>query len=300
MAKKIKFIGIILAIILGADLLVGAVSKDAIRNVKDVGLNQTNSAQVLFSRKADVLILGSSRANHSFDCSIIKKEWGLSCYNAGRDGMNIMYDGMVFFSYIERHIPKLVVLDLTESMLDNSWNETWRDMICFYGMSNPLDDIIDSLASPIERLQLQSNIYRYNKTWEWLLKARTGEDMSALNGYRPMPVHHDHPKGLKVENVSFTADSGNVEMLSRIINTCSDKGIKIILTCSPSLIIEKGNFPQFIADYGKKHQIPVLNWNGDKKYTNKPEWFYDMTHLNENGARAFTKDFCKRLRNIIR
>jgi hypothetical protein len=65
------------------------------------------------------------------------------------------------------------------------------------------------------------------------------------------------------------------------------------------LIIEKGNFPQFIADYGKKQQIPVLNWNGDKKYTNKPEWFYDMTHLNENGARAFTKDFCQRLRNII-
>ena len=128
-------------------------------------------------------------------------------------------------------------------------------MICFYGMSNPLDDIIDSLASPIERLQLQSNIYRYNKTWEWLLKAQTGEEQSALDGYRPMPVHQEHPKDSKVENVSFTADSGNLAMLTRIVNTCSDKGIKIILTCSPSLIIEKGNFPQFLADYGKKTSL---------------------------------------------
>lgn len=298
MAKKITFIGIILTIILGADLLIGAVSKDAIRNVKDIGVNQTNSAQALFSRNADVLILGSSRANHSFDCNIIEKELGLSCYNAGRDGMNIMYDGMVFFSYIERHDPKVVILDLTESMLDSSWNETWRDMICFYGMSDALDHIIDSLATPIEKLQLQSNIYRYNKTWEWLLKACTGEDQSTLDGYRPMPVHRDHPKGSKVVKQSFIADCGNVRMLDRIVNTCRDRNICLIITHSPSLKIERGEFPQFLSDYGEKQQVPVFNWNGDLRYMSKLDWFYDMTHLNEKGATVFTSDFCQKYRSI--
>ena len=295
MRKRINFILIILLILVGCDWLIGAVSKDAIRNVRDVGVNQTNSAQALFSREADVLILGSSRANHSFDCSILEKELVLTCYNAGRDGMNIMYDGMIFFSYIERHVPKLVILDLTVPMLDNSWNETWRDMICFYGMSNPLDDIIDSLASPIERLQLQSNIYRYNKTWEWLLKAQIGEEQSALDGYRPMPVHEDHPNKTQVAKGAFIADNGNIDMLNKIANSCRDKGIRLILTYSPSLTIEKGNFPQFMADYGKKHQIPVFSWNGDSHFIDKPEWFYDMTHLNEDGAKAFTEDFCQRL-----
>lgn len=46
-----------------------------------------------------------------------------------------------------------------------------------------------------------------------------------------------------------------------------------------------------------KKQVSVYNWNDDKKYTNRPEWFYDMTHLNENGAITFTKDFCQRLKN---
>ena len=300
MAKKIKFIGIILAIILSADVLIGAISKDAIRNVKDVGLNQTNSAQALFSRKADVLILGSSRANHSFDCSIIEKKMGLSCYNAGRDGMNIMYDGMVFFSYIERHVPQLVVLDLGNSMLDSSWNETWRDMICFYGLSDALDEIVDTLTNPIEKLQLQSNIYRYNKTWEWLLKAKTAEDQSALNGYRPMPVQHDHPTSGKIVESDFFAERGNLEMLNRIIVACNTHHIKLIFTYSPSLNTDKGNFLSFLADYAQKKHIPFLNWNGDQKYISKPEWFYDNIHLNDDGAKAFTKDFCQRLRNIIR
>jgi len=46
-----------------------------------------------------------------------------------------------------------------------------------------------------------------------------------------------------------------------------------------------------------KKQVSVYNWNDDKKYTNRPEWFYDMTHLNENGAITFTKVFCQRLKN---
>lgn len=48
-----------------------------------------------------------------------------------------------------------------------------------------------------------------------------------------------------------------------------------------------------------KKQVSVYNWNDDKKYTNRPEWFYDMTHLNENGAITFTKDFCQRLKMHI-
>jgi len=34
-----------------------------------------------------------------------------------------------------------------------------------------------------------------------------------------------------------------------------------------------------------------LSWNGDTTYTNHPELFYDMSHLNEVGAALYTKDF---------
>lgn len=100
--NKIKFIGVILLIVIGADLLIGAVSKSAIVNVKDVGVNQTNSVQALFKRQAEVLILGPSTANHHFDCQILKDSLGMTCYNAGRDGQNIIYNAMVLDAFLTR------------------------------------------------------------------------------------------------------------------------------------------------------------------------------------------------------
>ena len=278
--------------------MIGTISKKAIRNVKDVGLNQTNTAQALFSRKSDVLILGSSRANHSFDCKIMHNELGLSCYNAGRDGMNIMYDGMILFSYLERYIPKLVVLDLNASMLDDSWNETWQEMLCFYGMSEAIDEVINNLANPIEKFKLQSNIYRYNKTWEWLLKAKYSQEQSFLDGYRPMPVQHDSPGTVDSVNQTFKADKNNLEMLDKIVKRCKDRGIQLIITYSPSLIVDSGNFAQFLLDYGRKNRLVVFDWNGDVNYSSKPAWFYDKTHLNEDGAKYFTKDFLAKLKSL--
>lgn len=298
MKKKIVFIFIIISIVFCSDWMIGTISKKAIRNVKDVGLNQTNTAQALFSRKADILILGSSRANHSFDCKIMHNELGLSCYNAGRDGMNIMYDGMILFSYLERYIPKLVVLDLNASMLDDSWNETWKEMLCFYGMTEAIDEVINNLANPIEKFKLQSNIYRYNKTWEWLLKAKYSQEQSFLDGYRPMPVQHDSPGTVDSVNQTFKADKNNLEMLDKIVKRCKDRGIQLIITYSPSLIVDSGNFAQFLLDYGRKNRLVVFDWNGDVNYSSKPAWFYDKTHLNEDGAKYFTKDFLAKLKSL--
>ena len=128
MKKRIGFILIIIGIVVGADLLVGAVTGKLIKEVPDVGVNQTNTAQALFSRTADILILGSSRANHSFDCKVLEDSLGMSCYNAGRDGQNMAYDAMVFFSYMERHKPKMVILDIASAMLDASWFDNLKEM----------------------------------------------------------------------------------------------------------------------------------------------------------------------------
>ena len=43
-------------------------------------------------------------------------------------------------------------------------------------------------------------------------------------------------------------------------------------------------------------ELTYLSWNSDTTYTNHPSLFYDMTHLNEIGAIAFTKDFIGKLK----
>ena len=290
---------IVVAIVVGFDLLVGAVTKDAIRNVKDVGVNQTNTAQALFSREADVLILGSSRANHSFDCGVLEDSLGMSCYNAGRDGQNIVYDAMVFFTYIERHIPKLLILDVAGAMMDDSWFDALHEMNCYYGLAEPFDRIVEENSSWVEKLKMKSNLYRYNNTWQWLLNAKIANSVEKLDGYRPMPVNARVPFKVSFvdEKKEFKADNRCVNYLERIRKACLEKGIKLILTYTPSLVLcKRGGVEMWLADYCQKTDTTFMNFGKMKEFYEHPELFYDMTHLNEQGAAMFSRLFVENLK----
>ena len=299
MRKRIGFILIVLFIIIGCDWLVGAVTGKMIREVRDVGVNQTNTAQALFSREADALILGSSRANHSFDCRIIEDSLGMSCYNAGRDGQNMVYDAMVFFTYIERHVPKLVILDIASSMMDDSWFGNLKEMNCYYGLAEPLDKIIDENSTWVERMKLKSNLYKYNNTWQWLLNARMAKSAAELDGYRPMPVNERNPFKVRFVNEKpYQADCRCVEYLNRITNTCKEKNIKLVVTITPSLVVTRnGGIAEWVMLYCKDKSIEYLNFLDMPDFYHHSELFYDMTHLNEKGAELFTRAFVKRIKS---
>lgn len=296
--KKIKFIVIILAIVIGADLLIGAVSKSAIVNVKDVGVNQTNSVQALFKRQAEVLILGPSTANHHFDCQILKDSLGMTCYNAGRDGQNIIYNAMVLDAFLTRCMPKWVIVDVTSSTLSDVWMTALNDFNCYYGVLKPVDEILDSIGTPIDRIKRLSGIYRYNKTWEWLLNAKVAKEVADLDGYRPMPVNADTKFSATTHQSQFQIDKKCLHYLNHIVQTCQTNDIRLVFTHSPSLVIDRGNFSIEMQQYSQQKNIPYLDWNGDTTFTNHPEWFYDMTHLNKEGAKVFTSVFLYRLKNM--
>ena len=298
MRKRIGFILIVLFIIIGCDWLVGAVTGKMIREVRDVGVNQTNTAQALFSREADVLILGSSRANHSFDCRIIEDSLGMNCYNAGRDGQNMVYDAMVFFTYIERHVPKLVILDIAGSMMDDSWFGNLKEMNCYYGLAEPLDKIIDENSTWVERMKLKSNLYKYNNTWQWLLNARMAKSAAELDGYRPMPVSSRSPCQVRfIHAGKAKIDNRCLSYLEKIRKACQEHHISLVLTFSPALAVCKsGGEEEWLEMYSAKNRLPFIDSGKDSSFYNHPELFYDMTHLNAKGAELYTKRFVTELK----
>lgn len=298
MRKKIIFISIIVGIVVGCDWLIGAVTRDAILNVKDVGVNQTNTVQAFFKREADVLILGPSTANHHYDCRIIEDSLRLTCYNAGRDGQNIVYSDMVLEGFLTRCTPKLVIIDITYPSLSDNWMTSLNQFNCYYGFLKPIDDIIDSIGTLIDRVKRISNIYRYNKTWEWLLNSHFSVEKKDLNGYRPMRKNVNATFEAKESHRIFTINRKCEKFLNRSIEICKKNNIEVIMACSPSMGISKGNFINFISNYCVNHNIPFLNWNGDTVYTKHSELFYDVDHLNSEGAALFTKDFITRYKEI--
>ena len=291
--KKATFAGIVVAIIVVADLLIGAVSKNAILNVRDVGVNQTNTVQAFFKRKADVLILGPSTANHHFDTRIIKDSLKMTCYNAGRDGQNVVYNAMVLDAFLTRCTPKLVIMDVGSSTLSDKWMVALSDFNCYYGILKPVDEILDSIATPIERVKRLSNIYRYNKTWEWLLNGKIDNEVADLDGYRPMPVNADANFKAVRASEHFIINETCKHYLDRIVQVCKEKNIRLVITSSPSMVIDEGNFLPDMNAYCREKGVEFFDWNGDAIYTNHSELFYDMTHLNADGAKIFTKDLLR-------
>lgn len=289
--KKIYFVLAIFVIVILCDMFVGAVSKKLIMNVPDVGVNQTNAAQALFRRKADILILGASRANHSFNCKLIKDSLGLSAYNAGRDGQNMVYAAMAFYAYLERYTPKIVILDVSPSQVSGEWNSHLNEMNCFYGMSKPVDEVINHVFSFADRLKLCSNLYRYNNTWQWLLQAHFAKSQADLDGYRPMPVNESTNFKSVTKNDKFIADTLNVGYFNKIVKTCKEKNIRLILSYTPSLMIDNGNFQPWLKGFAKSYGLLLMDYADDSRFNDHPELFYDMTHLNSKGADLFTKDF---------
>lgn len=298
MKKRIGFILIIIGIVVGADVLVGAVTGKLIKEVPDVGVNQTNTAQALFARTADILILGSSRANHSFDCKVLEDSLGMSCYNAGRDGQNMAYDAMVFFSYMERHKPKMVILDIASAMLDASWFDNLKEMNCYYGLSKPLDRIVDENSNWTDKFKLISNLYRYNNTWQWLLNAHIAENQSERDGYRPMPVNARTTFKASIREKDYVKiDKRCFHYLEEIRKACDKNHIQLILTYTPSLVVVKNNgLEDWINAYSKKKNLPYYDFGRDAEFYEHPELFYDMTHLNAIGATQFTQKFIGRIK----
>lgn len=295
MKRIIWVVGAIVAIIAVFDIAVGAVSKKLILDVPDVGVNQTNAVQAMFKRDVDVLILGPSSANHHYNCKIIEDSLHLTTYNAGRDGQNIVYAAMVLTANIERHVPKMVVLDLSGVMLNGSWNNHVSDMNCFYGISHRVDSIIRDVCSWQDKLKLHLNLYRYNNTLPWIVNGYIAKKQADLNGYRPMPVQNGN-MSYKMANGRFTPDSLDMRYMNMIVETCKINNIELVLCSSPSMTVDKGNFPRFVQSYSQAHNLRFFDWNGDTTYIHHPEYFYDMSHLNTIGADLFTKDFIDRLK----
>lgn len=296
MKKAIYITLITIGIIVGCDLLIGAISRKLVMSAPDAGLNQTNTAQALFNKKADVLVLGSSRANHHYVSSMFKDSLGLTCYNAGRDGHDILYATMVLRSFLERCTPKLVITDLNSSMMDGSWIKSNKDMSCFYGASKAVTEILDQdVLKGFDKIKMMSNLYRYNNTLEWIATAYLS-NWGEGDGYFPMPVTNNGMTKIVGKDHKFTPHPKCLAYLDDIVKTCMEKNIQLILCVSPSLSYSLHGINDWMKEYGQQHQIKTLDFTGDSTYVDHPNLFFDATHLNDNGARIFTKEFIGRLK----
>jgi hypothetical protein len=241
--------------------------------------------------KEDIVIIGSSRAQHHYIPELITKKTGLSCYNIGRDGMRMLYYETIFNAMLDYHKPKIIILDLTFGDLGDEANDkalTAAAVLPFLNENKALEDQIHKNNKPEYYKGKLSVLYRVNSLPLSVLQHHLGFGSKTYSGYKPL-----YGGDLKISKMSFWNNKDykepkdKLKAFENIVKISKAKNIKLYVVISPALEI-----PVFNAERSANR---ILSKFGLKSYSyaqlfniKQRDFFHDPGHLNNIGAEIFT------------
>jgi hypothetical protein len=255
------------------------------------------------STTAKILILGSSRANHSYVPEVFENKLQSSCYNTGKDGNFILFNYAIFKAIIKRYNPEIIIFDIRPT--DLAYNAFEYDRLsdllpyCHY---HPEIDQIVRLRSPFENIKQVSEIYPYNSM---ILRIAMGNlDVNKTRetdekGYMPFFRIMQNEEIDSLISPGFSVDEAKINAIKDIISTSKQKNIDLIFVFSPFwYIMQKGPADTILYELCSQNGIPFLDMSNDSTFINNPQYFADKSHLNDVGARVFSSLLIQKIQNI--
>lgn len=253
--------------------------------------------------KSDVIILGSSRAIHHYDPTIISESLNLSCYNCGEDGMGILLMYIRYNLMCDRHVPKLVIYEFLpdyDYFIDGD-NSKYLKFLRTVNKGDIVNSLIHDISST-ERYKLLSNLYRYNSNFLDIIAQYCSRNPLTAQEYTYLPLSGEiayQPLSRQEGQInSMVIDSLKVKYLERLISDCKNNGSQLIFVVSP-LLGNDSYSPAFawLDSLCSLNRIPIYNHYRDTFFCNNPKFFKDPYHLNEVGAESFTRLIAKEIKN---
>ena len=243
----------------------------------------------------DILIFGSSRANHHYHPEVFENRLNQSYYNAGRDGQYIFYHYAVLKGILKRYIPKIVILDLNSGELrkDQESYDRLSALLPYYKSHREIRSIIE-LKSPFEKIKLCSAIYPYSSLIFTIAIGNTDynkKKQGDIKGYVPLTNVLNQPTVTHNQPPKNDLDSVKVKFFESFIKDCIQSNTKLYIVCSPYFHDAGYSDPSILAgkEIAKKYGIAFFDFSRDTVFTNKAGLFSDIMHLNDKGARIFSE-----------
>ncbi|TSE04842.1 DUF1574 family protein [Aquimarina algiphila] len=299
-------LGKFLVIFLIADFALGIISKQLFFS-QETG-KYARSTYAIQETDAKVLIFGSSHAHRHYVPEVIEKELQTSCYNAGAEGQQLLYHVALQKMIVKRIKPELIILNIDEDFLYHSKEAYDRlsDLHPYY--SEYRDDLepILGLQSKLVDFKLFFNGYQANSTIMHVIRYYASPQLD-YKGYRPLFGKVKPSKSIKEETQSKIEkgvediDQNFVTALHTFIATAKDNNIDLVFATSPTyLIVDHTTNASFIRikAIAEKENIPFLDFFNDQQFTGKPMLFHDSSHLNDDGAKLFTKNLADQIKAL--
>lgn len=250
----------------------------------------------------DLLIFGSSTANHEYSPQIFENRLNISTYNAGRDGTSIFYQYAILKGVLKRYTPKIILLnfDMDEFKKKPSSYDRISSLLPYY-KSHPEIRSIIHLKSPNEKIKLLSKIYPFNSSLFTILvgnaefNKRRSQD---FQGFVPLKKELNQP--LKSGYYADAEiDSNKVQIYKSFIRDCLKSNVKLYIICSP-MYDELKNIPNSVvlgAKIAEENGVKFFNFLNDTSIINHPSYFADLSHLNYKGAEIFSNKLIDKINN---
>lgn len=256
------------------------------------------------SNTAELLIFGSSRANHHYVAETLEKGLTMDTYNCGREGNTILYSYAIFKAVVKRYAPKVLIFDVNINELDYDKvsYERLSSLLPYYENHPEIRSIIE-LKGPFEKYKLISKIYPYNSILLTIAVGNMGLNMtrkSDLKGYVPLYDYIKDTTLHKIEMADGILDTNKVNAALGIIKYCNSNNILLIFIQSPLYAIGQNTIStNFFTKLAEENETIFWNFINDPDFINKPEYFQDQDHLNDNGANYFSNLLIGKITNLI-
>jgi len=298
MSYLLKKLFIVFIIILLFDLLIGKTLEYFYYRQTSGLLYRTTYS--MDSTTADILIFGSSRANHHYVPEILEDSLKMFYYNTGRDGSGIFYQLAVLKSILKRHNPKIVILDYYDVLeFNQSDYDRLSSLLPYYKRHIEIQDIVNKRSS-FEMVKLLSSTYPYNSLLTTIMVGNfdmNKKRKSDNKGY--VPLYSEWKLDLKtVESIpKLSLDVNKKNSFIEFIDLCRKSEIKVYVVYSPIFMLHADEEEISIAKkLCKERNVDFLDFSKDNFFLSRPDFFQDITHLNHKGAITFTNQVLTKIK----
>lgn len=294
-----------------------------LQNIIDRGLrNYDDDMYIDWNRifrgqiKADIIIIGSSRAYVHFSPQIIEVTTNLSSYNLAVNGSApLTQKSKLDFFLANNPAPKILIQNVDIFLLLKERHIFEKEQFFPYLNQPSISEHLKKIDSNIW-LENTIPLYKYRgfrnifflglQSYLGLLEK---PQVNKYKGYAGVDAqwNQDFSK-FKEENSELVYNQENLifgfNYLKDLITEYKKKNIEIILVQSPlyfelqNIMPQKDSITNRFSEIANKSGIQFWDYYDDSLCINK-KYFYNSTHLNKLGSEIFSKQLAVKLKNYL-
>lgn len=258
--------------------------------------------QFLSKKNVDLIIFGSSRAQHHFDPRVLGAELGLEAFNAGVDGQGVAYARAVEALLLQRgNTVRLFVLNVDIPDMVREDVSRAITLAPFWGENGDVDEILTrSTSSP--SLKFLSSSFRFNsRALPLVMNLVLAREANLMDGFSPIDRVMQNSEEISIEGDWFRKgaeemDPFKVSLYRDFLHSAREAGVLVVVAVGPRFW--PGEFQQDPRADSIAHLAAVALEEGASFFAvdgyanpvfSDPTKFADPAHLNSEGARLYSE-----------